>query len=105
MKNLSDIAAYDAIAYAGAEVYPWYMAWEVHEQALVLHVEICLEGVTGAATLTVADLRKALQGLLDAGHPGVQRTDWSDPQIDSEIDADLADQIVQYALLGDVVFG
>lgn len=102
--NLSDSDLYDTIVGSGASTYPWYSNWESDEERLTLTVSIDCEGTKDGARLTVGTLRRAIASREWHDHRGVP-IDWSDPEVDSEVDADIADQIVQTAVLGDVVFG
>lgn len=55
--------------------------------------------------LTPANLRATITAMIEANHPAVANIDWSDPECDSDIDAEVADAIIQTAILGRVIFG
>jgi hypothetical protein len=109
--NLSDEDLFTAIVGAGATYsYGWYgpvedIDWDG------LKVTLSIENGSGgyeSATLTAASLRRTIHTILDdePDYTGsVQRTDWSDPECDSDVDVDVADTVLQYAVLGEVVFG
>lgn len=104
--NLSDEDLFTAIAGAGASQYPWYVRFDIDWDALTLDVEIDLEDVQASSRLTPTGLRTTIAFLVDANTaPAVTQTAWSDPEVDSDVDADIADCVIQFALLGDVVFG
>lgn len=104
--NLDDEALFTCIAGAGASTYCWYDRFVPDWDGLKLHVKISLEDVEGEATLTPDSLRQTIAALVEAGiaYP-VNGVDWSDEECDSDVDADIADCVIQYALLNDVVFG
>jgi hypothetical protein len=104
--NLTDDDLFLAVWGSGASSYPWYSRWDVDEDARKLGVLIDLDGERESATLTVGTLRRSIEGVIEK-YPdsAVSHVDWADEECDSDVDADIADQIVQYAVLGDVVFG
>lgn len=106
MKNLTDEAVFDAIAYSGASSYPWYHTYSIDEDAQRLRVAIEADRGHEIAVLTVGTLRRAFDALLEERYPGIRPDwDWDDEECDSNVDADIADCIIQQAVLGDVVFG
>lgn len=107
MKKLNNDEVFEAVAYAGASTYPWYESYVIEDddEAKRLRVVIADEGVRESGTLMASTMRRALDELLEKRHPGVTHIDWNDDQCDVDVDADIADQIIQQAVLGDVVFG
>lgn len=104
--NLTDEQVFDMVAGAGATSYSWYLkvaiVWDDHTMSVTL--DNGNGGIEGA-TLTPGTMRRAIEALDQAGHPGTSWINWNDPECDSEVDADVADQIIQQAVLGDIVFG
>jgi hypothetical protein len=49
-------------------------------------------------------MRKTIERLVQEGQPTICSVNWSDRECDSEIDANIADVVFQYIVLGDVVF-
>jgi len=106
--NLTDRALFEGITGAGASyTYDWYRRFSIDEEALTVavHIENGMGGVE-SATLTPAGLRRAVDAVIEANPGGgTARVDWADPECDSDIDADIADCIMQTAVLGEVVYG
>jgi hypothetical protein len=108
--NLSDEALFETIAGAGATyTYGWYLETEIDLDALRLKV-VLDNGEDGreSATLTPGTIRRVINTCFDERPDythAVRSIDWSDPECDSEVDADVADTIIQYAVLGRVIFG
>ena len=113
---------FDAITGAGAlEVYPWYVSHKFsltcgdrtgygsgNRCAVVMDTgETTPAGATLLArkVLTPAHLRRTIVKMLLDDHPLVTTVDWGDPYCDTDVDADIADCIMQTAILGEVVFG
>jgi hypothetical protein len=107
---MNDEDLWDAIVGSGAGSYPWYTRWVIVDpthNTEALDVLIDCEDVRESATLTPGTIRRAIESLVDGDYniQIVNDIDWSDPDGDTMIDADVADCIIQYAVLGDVVFG
>lgn len=106
---MSDEDLFWSVAGAGAEQYGWYYRYRDDPAALTIDVVLDNgEGGSESATLTPASIRRTIESIvLDQPEftESVQNVDWSDEEAGSDIDADIADSIVQYAVLGRVVFG
>ena len=107
---LTDEALFMALWGSGASyTYDWYRETVLDEEAQTWHVRLDNgEGGSESAILTPASLRRTIESIvLDKPEYtyGVLHTDWDDDQCDSDIDADTADTIVQYAVFGRVIFG
>lgn len=108
--NLTDERLFTAVWGSGASYsYGWYVKTHLDEDAQTW--QVVLESGNGgveSATLTPASIRRTI-ATIQAERPdftsAVTRLDWSDPDVDSDVDADVADVIVQYAVLGEVIFG
>lgn len=98
-----------AILYAGAMQYPWYVAFEKEGDVYVVEMETGQE--TSAGTPLVArrrftgrHLNAHLEAMITAEIPCITGVDWNDPEWDSEVDAWIADNVLQHFILGEVVF-
>lgn len=104
--NLSDEDVFGCVWGAMASQYPWYTEFDGDDDAMRLHVVIDCEGVKESATLTPSAVRRAIEGCIEKyPNSAVAHVDWSDPECGSDVDADIADQIIQFYVLGEVVFG
>lgn len=102
--NLNDQELHDAIYGSGAFSYGWWLATDTDDG---LNATITMDdGNDGriTKTLTLADIRAAIPGAA-AQCPIVAEVDWTDPECDSDVDANIADCILQFAMLGEVMFG
>ena len=105
--NLDDEALFTAVCGAGASQWGWYYEFDPDFDALKVKVTLD-NGNDGreSATLTPGSLRRTVSAMCaNRVAPSVADVRWSDPECDSDIDACIADCIIQYAVLGDVVFG
>ena len=105
--NLSDEDVFCAVAGAGASQYEWYhtfgIDWENNRLTIRMDAEV--DGDIEGAVLTPRSIRQAIRDLHAVNYPCIVSIDWSDPECDSDLDADGADCIIQQAVLGKVVFG
>ena len=109
---LSDNDLYTAIFGSGADIYPWYDLFDTagYDSAWVpnhtnARIRIRMADVHEQADLAIGRIRRAIDDLVRDGNPTVSSVDWSDPECDSDVDANIADCIIQYAVLGEVMFG
>jgi hypothetical protein len=103
---------WEAVIGAGALGYSWYISaqidWDRHLAKVSIETgEYNEPGATLVAmrTLTKTMLARVVVELIKDDQPTITAIDWSDPEADGDIDADVADVIMQTALLGKVVFG
>jgi hypothetical protein len=105
---------FDAVWGACPNVWSWYHGFSVDEGARTLTV-VMETGewndeknipVGKRATLTVTDLRRAIDALA-AKYPNAIGGDIADEcrSSDPDLDSSMADAVIQYAVLGDIVFG
>lgn len=95
---------------SGANTYGWYLDTKLVLNNQTWYVRLDNgEGGSESATLTPSSIRRTIDTIVHdetiqyCGH--VRNVDWDDVEAGSDIDADIADCIVQYAILGRVVFG
>lgn len=101
-----------AVAGAGADTCPWYDVFGFDEAARTIHVDILTDldsedpVEVKRATLTVTDLRRAIDGLA-AQYPNAIGGYIADEcrDGDPDLDAEMADAVIQYAVLGNLVYG
>jgi hypothetical protein len=117
--NLSDEELFDGLTGACASFYSWYKDFQFswyseYDANTTPFVTVTMEtgdetkaGVPTFATkrIKASLMRKTIERLIQEGQPTVCSVNWSDPECDSEIDANIADVVFQYIVLGDVVFG
>jgi hypothetical protein len=89
---------------SGFTQYSWYREIRVDANARTMTVDID-NGDDGIETakLTVGALRRAVNDLVR--DENVYSFRFADNWLDPDFDADMADQVVQYAVLGDIIFG
>jgi hypothetical protein len=109
--RLDDEALYTCIAHAGASMYDWYQWYTPRDDERTLYLTIeddtNDDGYT-SKLLTVHDLRMAIARIVvDAlDYTQVAReVEWGNSECDSDVDADIADIVLQVAVLGRVVYG
>lgn len=104
--RLSDERLFDAVAGAGADMFSWYRWFDADFGNQVLNVRMENgENEIIPAILAPADFRRAIRTLASNHYPGVAHLRWNDPDVDSDIDANDADVILQQAVLGEVIYG
>jgi hypothetical protein len=113
--NLNDEDLFLAMTGACSYFYSWYKQFDYsHTFAgrpiVVVTMETGEETKAGTPTFATRTInaplmRRALERLISEGQPTICSVNWSDPECDSEVDADVADVMFQYIILGDVVFG
>lgn len=109
--NLDDEALFTAIWGSGASSYSWYFSTKLNEAAMTYTVTMesdAVEDLGVTVVLTPDVIRQTIVKILDEKPEytgAVQHIDWSDPECDSDVDADVADVILQTAILGKVVYG
>lgn len=103
--NLEDEDLFVAVFGAGADSYPWYSRFRYDEEALEASVAINCEGIAAEVDpIGPSHLRWAIRDMVAKG-ASLGTIDFSDPECDSDFDAELADCIIQWVLLREVVFG
>lgn len=103
---------FTAVAEAGAEWYEWYHSYVIDDEAGTLTVAIDTgEGDYDAPTLRrcrlkAADMRRAIDALA-AKYPDAVGGDIAAEcrSGDPDIDCEMADAVIQFAVLGDIVWG
>lgn len=106
---LNDTDLFTAVFGAGAGSYPWYRRFNTNWDDLV--ADIIIEDPDNADNsihrrLIPHDLRVAIEHIVTTGvAPNTASMRWSDPEVDSDVDADIADVIIQVAMLSDVAYG
>lgn len=107
---IDNMSLFEAVMGCGATTtYPWY--YDVTPNYRDGHARIGID--TGESTptgamlvahgaITGGALRRTVLRLIKDDHPSITTIDWSDPNVDGDIDAEIGDVILQTALLGRV---
>ena len=105
--SLSDEALHTAVWGSGASSYEWYESFDFSEDSLTITLVMETDdGGSERATLSVDALRRAIVSIHEEMSSCVVcSVEWTDPECDSEVDADIADCIMQWCVLGDIVWG
>ncbi len=96
---------------SGANQWEWYLNTHLDEAGQTWFVRLDNgEGGSESATLTPASIRRAIESILaDESIEycwSVREVNWADAdESGAHVDANIADCIVQYAILGRVIFG
>lgn len=110
--HLDDQRVWDCFLGSGALSYAWWISAVTRgERVLDLGFELVDSRGTGRSSglvrLTPDVLRTALRDLLGSEDTcyTVAALDWTDEEVDCDVDADVADCVLQQAAYGRVVFG